>query len=433
MDGRGLHPSPSAPGARPLALALLACSLAGCVLTRAARSNETLALIATLGGELRAEVPPGQAAFVVILRRGPGGWEVHSSRVTSLPGPFEFLAPAGEYRLFAFVDANGDLEWTEGEPSAQTSPRTLASGEAAVEPEMTVRRDGPRPPGPLKLSQPKVTEELVKVHRGDLASLGDERFGDAAATLAYWQPADFALRYGVGVSFLEPYDPQKVPVLFIHGAAGSPRNFAALIAAMDRSRFQPWVYSYPSGIRLELAATKLVHLTDDLRHRLKFERLLVVGHSMGGLVAKAYAAKVGGRRDLDYVRALVTIATPFDGHEEAAAGVRSSPVVLPSWRDMAVGSAFLLGLRAPLPGTTPHFLFFTYVGGARATGPTDGTVSVRSMLSADLQGSAARVLGFPEDHESILRSPELIGELNSALRLGAQAPGATTGPPVANH
>lgn len=410
-------------GARSLVVAaVLASAMLGCALTRAARNNETLALIATLKGELRADVPPGQAAFVVILRRAPTGWEVHSSRVLSSSGPFEFLAPAGEYRLFAFVDANGDLEWSEGELSVDTPPRHLASGEAAEVKPMTVGSAGPKPPGPLDLRQARVTEELVKVHRGDVASLDDERFGDAAADLAYWQPADFALRYGVGVSFLEPYDPRKVPVLFIHGAAGSPRNFAPLIAAMDRSRFQPWVYSYPSGIRLDLAATKLLHMTDDLRHRLKFERLLVVGHSMGGLVAKAYAAKVAGRRDLDYVRALVTIATPFSGHEAAAAGVRDSPVVLPSWNDMAEGSPFLLSLRPSLPAATPHFLFFTYVGGAGSTGPTDGTVSLRSMLAADLQSSARRVAGFAEDHVSILESPELIGEFNAALRQGAEEP-----------
>lgn len=59
------------------------------------------------------------------------------------------------------------------------------------------------------------------------------------------------------------------------------------------------------------------------------------------------------------------------------------------------------------------------MGGAGAAGPTDGTISLRSMLDADVQLNA-HLVGFAESHDSILLSPAVIGELNASLRLGAQ-------------
>lgn len=405
---------------RVFLLGLLGQVASSCVLIRAARSNELLEQIATVKGSVKVSPPPGATAFVTILRKEDSGWRLHSSRVATGPEPFEFYGPPGDYQLFAFVDLNANRAWEPGESSARSQPRMLAAGQVVEEPALLPAADGPASPVPLTVELGSTSAELVKVHRGDLANLEEERFSEEAAKMAYWQPAEFALKYGVGVSFLEPYDPRKIPVLFVHGAAGSPQNFAPLIAAMDRSRFQPWVFSYPSGIRLDFATVKLQHLLDDLHLRLKFERLLVVGHSMGGLVARALALRVAARTDRSYVRLLVTIAAPFKGHEAAKAGVEASPVVLPSWRDLAAGSPFLLSLRSPLPASTPHHLFFSYVGGSAAAGPTDGTISLRSMLDSDVQMNTAHLVGFPESHDSILSSPAVIGELNASLRRGAE-------------
>jgi hypothetical protein len=54
---------------------------------------------------------------------------------------------------------------------------------------------------------------------------------------------------GARIQVLEPYDTSRIPVLFIHGIGGTPRDFRAVIDALDRTRFQAWVFSYPPGAR----------------------------------------------------------------------------------------------------------------------------------------------------------------------------------------
>ncbi len=393
----------------------------GCVLVRANRNVKTLDQIATVKGDLSAQLPDGKPAFVVLLRDGGHGWEIQSSRLLYTPGPFVFLTRPGTVSVYAFADTNGDSQWNPGEPSVALEQRTLADGESSDVGSITL--DAAASPAPLtemNLSAGSVTEELVKVHRGDICTLDEERFHEDSANLGFWQPADFALKYGVGISFLEPYDPRRTPVIFVHGAAGTPAHFATVIAGLDRTRYQPWVYSYPSGIRIELAATTLMRIMDDLKLKLGFKRALVVAHSMGGLVARGYVGRVAARDgDASYVRMLVTISTPFGGHESAQTGVDHAPVVLPCWLDMAAGSPYLRSLRPPLPSSIPHHVFFSFIGGSGSGGPTDGTVSMRSMLAPGVQESASLVRGFPEDHMSILKSPTMIEALNASLGLAA--------------
>ena len=50
------------------------------------------------------------------------------------------------------------------------------------------------------------------------------------------------------------FDPDKIPVLFVHGIGGTPLDWKYLAKGLDRHRFQPWFYYYPSGLRLNLVS-----------------------------------------------------------------------------------------------------------------------------------------------------------------------------------
>ena len=71
-----------------------------------------------------------------------------------------------------------------------------------------------------------------------------------SGSLGLRQPFEFLANVGIGVFLLEPYDPKRIPVLFVSGAGGNPWEWRALIDALDHSRYQPWVFVYPSGQRL---------------------------------------------------------------------------------------------------------------------------------------------------------------------------------------
>jgi pimeloyl-ACP methyl ester carboxylesterase len=105
------------------------------------------------------------------------------------------------------------------------------------------------------------------------------------------------VRGQAGVKFLEPYQPGKIPVLLVHGLLSSPVTWAPMFNDLQadpvlRERFQFWVYFYPTGDPyLNTAADMRKNLTAiraklDPRHQdPALDQLVLVGHSMGGLVS----------------------------------------------------------------------------------------------------------------------------------------------------
>jgi pimeloyl-ACP methyl ester carboxylesterase len=238
-----------------------------------------------------------------------------------------------------------------------------------------------------------------------------------------WAPFDFTFNDRPGIYFLEPYDSRKVPVLFIHGIEGTPRDFEPLIAKLDRRDVQPWVYFYPTGADLDAIAEHLSQLISKLRVRYDFKQLHVVGYSMGGLVSRAFIEKYyesTGRTDVDL---FISISTPWGGDDLAALAVNHVPVVVHSWEDVASGSAFLTGLfytdsqhpqvRRSLRGRLAYYLVFTYQRNSLRPGVSgDGVVTLASQLRLEAQDEAARTFGFDEDHASVLSSPLVAATLN---------------------
>ena len=55
-----------------------------------------------------------------------------------------------------------------------------------------------------------------------------------------------------------------MPILFVHGIGGHPQEFTTLVAALDRERFQPWFYLYPSGFGLDGISSHLAVLLERL-------------------------------------------------------------------------------------------------------------------------------------------------------------------------
>jgi len=249
---------------------------------------------------------------------------------------------------------------------------------------------------------------------GDIADLTDPRFGAESGQLGYFDVYTFAWKIRPGIYFREPYDPKRIPVLFVHGATGHPSEFTALADGLDRTRYQAWFFYYPSGARLDAASDLLSQTTAQLQHDLGFERMAVVAHSMGGLVARSFVLRHHERVLQDPVRLLVSISTPWDGMESAKKGVERSPVVVPSWYDVAEGSDFIRGLfftdaaattRRKLPAQVPYYLIF---------GVEDRTIALPSGIRWEALRDAKDRWPLPYDHTAILRSPELrqiLGEI----------------------
>jgi len=102
-----------------------------------------------------------------------------------------------------------------------------------------------------------------------------------------------------GVYFLQPFDPRKIPVLFIQGFMSSPHAWLDSVNDLDRDpdfrrRYQVWAVIYPSGAPIAVSA---MHLRDELagiaRAYPQKQKLVIVGYSMGGLLARMQVVNTG--------------------------------------------------------------------------------------------------------------------------------------------
>jgi len=379
--------------------------------------------------EGRARLADGGASPIVVVAYDTEEAEVADLYVMPRPRNFLFVLPPGVYRLAAFEDRNRDLvHQADSEPAVlHDEDLELGPGEEHGGSELVIDNDAPRTPLPFSIDGVAVADGNIRrfpaPQLGTIVKLSDARFSDENARTGLWDPVRFLSTIGAGVYFLEKHDPAKTPVLFVHGALGHPGNFSYLADSIDRSRFQPWFVYYPTAPHLDRIATLLVRALAALHVKYDYSRLIIVAHSMGGLVARGainLAAEDEYPRDVVEVPALITVSSPWNGHPAAAKGVERSPVVAPSWRDMAPGSRFLSSLAAtPLPPECEHWLFFGFRGsGGRV--PNDGTVTLRSQLAMPIQLQADRVLGFDESHTSILRSAEVAQRLNEILDAAAE-------------
>lgn len=101
-----------------------------------------------------------------------------------------------------------------------------------------------------------------------------------------------------GIYMFEPYQPGKIPVLMVHGLLSSPLTWAPLFNDLRadpqlRDRYQFWFYLYPTGNPYLLTAADLRDALHQLRADVDpsrsdpaLDNLVLVGHSMGGLISK---------------------------------------------------------------------------------------------------------------------------------------------------
>jgi pimeloyl-ACP methyl ester carboxylesterase len=407
--------------------------LSGCMFHRLGRDLAQAREHAVLSGFVHAE-QTGELPILVVVYAGEAGHErLVDHFVMAGPGRYYFVVPGGTYRLAAFVDVNRDLTYEPGvDPAALLNagePLRAADGMTLDHLDIEVR-DGGSARIPFAFSAAN-GEGLAEGSQSDQRFVGtvtridDPRFSDDNAHRGLWQPVEFVRQVGAGVYFLEPYDPGKIPVLLVHGALGHPGDFAAIVAALDRRSFQPWLAYYPTATRLDTTTMALDRWMEQLYVRHGYRRLAVVAHSMGGLIARAFINRLAAKGDgrAQGLRLFVSVSTPWDGSVLAQLAVDRSPVVAPSWHDMAPGSPFLRALLEPdLPPTVAYDVLYSYAGNSRLmySEPNDGSVTVASQLLPRGLVHARIVRGFPESHTSILDNPRVAELINERLETVAR-------------
>jgi pimeloyl-ACP methyl ester carboxylesterase len=110
-----------------------------------------------------------------------------------------------------------------------------------------------------------------------------------------------------GIRLTQPYVPGRIPVVFVHGTASSPVWWAEMWNTLRadpilRERYQFWMFNYASGRPLTISAGILrnelmgeVQTLDPDGKDPDLRRMVIIGHSQGGLLAKLTATDTGDK------------------------------------------------------------------------------------------------------------------------------------------
>jgi hypothetical protein len=116
---------------------------------------------------------------------------------------------------------------------------------------------------------------------------------------------DFGKDHDRGLRMLAPYDPARIPVVFVHGTASSPARWAEMINDLRSdpeilARYQFWIFQYNTGNPIPFSAgllrqsmIELVAEVDPEADDENLRRMVVIGHSQGGLLTKLCVVESG--------------------------------------------------------------------------------------------------------------------------------------------
>jgi len=283
---------------------------------------------------------------------------------------------------------------------------------------------------------------------------------------------------------IEPYQPGKIPVVFVHGLLSDPLTWANMANDLRSTpeivdRYQFWDFRYTTGdpfltsaaeLREQLVSIRKIY--DPCGQDPAFSQMVLVGHSMGGIVAKLQATSSGNelwqaiakepfntvitdqatRQDLKQaffflpsvdVASLIFIGTPHCGSDLAnrpigwlgSALVKETPQQKARREQLARDnpglfrgdlinhaptSIELLKPDSPLLAATnrlpykPGILIHSIVGAGDWTlgeGPSDGVVAIKS---SRLYGVCSEKVVYA-NHEGLQRDDETVREVARIL------------------
>lgn len=257
--------------------------------------------------------------------------------------PPEITIPLTAFLHFSSVDSQISRSPDDLDPSRETNARhavltlydPLESTVVQTESRTVPLESDISTPLAYGLRDPEINKQLLAT-----ASLLDAEFA----------PESY------GLFMLEPYDPNKIPVVMVHGFWSSPVTWVHMFNDLRANRdihenYQFWFYSYPTGQPFWISAQQmrndLIKIRRDVDPRgdsQALDKMVLVGHSMGGLMSLMQTIDSGDEfwntissspieslsgdpdaiqllRDTFYfqpnesVSRVITLATPFQGSE----------------------------------------------------------------------------------------------------------------------
>jgi len=261
------------------------------------------------------ELPFGRVHVAV----NPSGFEWHNRRVVGLT-PVEEVTVRGLANRYRHPGVGAPL-------AAATEPIVAERG-MQVAPHMklpmtaVLRLDAPR--RQLAQRELRATLDLYNTHDVDTTAVAGKTVpleADETAVLAYvlaspeiWERELQAFFSGVfsestptQLASIDAYRPGRIPVVFVHGTASSAGRWGDMVNDLlddsrIRDRYQFWFFTYDTGNPVLYSAALLREALRDAVRKLDpsgidpaLSEMVVIGHSQGGLLAKALVVDTGDR------------------------------------------------------------------------------------------------------------------------------------------
>ncbi len=106
---------------------------------------------------------------------------------------------------------------------------------------------------------------------------------------------------------MDPYDPKRIPIVFVHGLMSDPHIWLNTVNAISadpvlRAAYQPWYFLYPTALTIPRSSAKLREslravwaLHDPDGNDPGRRKMVLVGHSMGGLLSRMQVMDPGDK------------------------------------------------------------------------------------------------------------------------------------------
>ncbi|MHB9023768.1 MAG: alpha/beta hydrolase [Armatimonadota bacterium] len=209
-----------------------------------------------------------------------------------------------------------------------------------------------------------------------------------------------------------PAPSDKPLILFVHGYEGAPREFHFLYEALGKAFRERCDLAVVDGLdpTMGLSADGNAHRVDEFftEHGLRDRPVYIIGHSMGGIIARRYAC----RDEVKDIRAFVMIATPNGG--------------INLWNLLPIHWMRSRGFQArfndcyPPPPGIPVLLIAGTRGIYPFEGyPNDGTVgcwSVDRLKDLLSNGSHIERLSYPLSHTGLLRDERVAADIAAFIQ-----------------
>ena len=340
--------------------------------------------------------------------------------------------------------------------------------------------------GTLQILDPGATTTVTLA--GKTRPVAADLTAPEALLIAETQPQSFALSSllhtdkfttSAKVVMVAPYRMNRIPIIFIHGLADSPVTWVPMINGLNaspeiRKKYQIWVFRYPSGLPYTLSAALFRRYLEAISQKFpNTPKAILIGHSMGGLVADMMIRDSAGTQYCDevlgkpldqfqiepdelkvvkeslifkastHVSKVIFLATPHKGADMASGliGRLGSRLVRLPKKLVAIGPALVekatvtngkkvVGRfpnsidtlrpqarsvvamnRLPIASSVTYYSIIGDRGANNSPNSSDGVVAYRS---SHLEGSKSEKI-VPYWHSYVHRSPEGIAEVERIL------------------